>query len=81
VSRFNDNLCMVPLDSDWEPFTVGQLLTKLSIRREAEDRQRAAIAEWLETNEPSWSLVATLEDSGLMPSEAERAAAHRHSAA
>lgn len=65
-NRFIDGVDFIPVDSDWTPHTPSQLLAKLGVRDQPKQRQREAVARWLEDNEPSDLLRVFLEDDGLV---------------
>lgn len=55
---------LVPVD-EFVPYTVQQLESLLHVRDEPEDVRRAAIEEWLETNEPTPRLRWQLGEHGI----------------
>jgi hypothetical protein len=68
MSRFVEDLHLVPLDAP--PQTPAQLMGRLGVFAADEDRQRAAIARWLEENEPVKALRLALEHRGLVDKQA-----------
>lgn len=65
-SRFIDGVEALCDDSDWTPITPSQLLAKLEMHGKPKDQQRDAVARWLETNEATRFLQASLEHDGLV---------------
>lgn len=79
-NRFVDGVELIPHGSDWTPYTPSQLLAKIGVRDAPRQRQREAVAAWLETNEPTTFLRMCLEDDGLIGDSTSSGQA-RHSAA
>jgi hypothetical protein len=77
MSRFTEDLFLIPAGEEWVPRTPSQLLHQLGVRLDAKQNQRKAVASWLETNEPSPFLRRCLEMDQLVDVSSEpRSAGH-----
>lgn len=67
-NRFLDGVEFLPPGSDRTPYTPSQLLGRLGVRDAPKQSQRAAVAAWLQENEPTPLLGRFLADDGLIES-------------
>lgn len=68
MNKFIDDVRVVFTDELGPPRTPGQLLSRLHLHGQPREVQRAAVAKWLESNEPADVMSMGLEIYGLVDS-------------
>lgn len=66
MSRFTDDYPFFGAPRKGPPATLNILLAELRVSFEPPRQQQAAVAQWLETNEPGPRLAAELVDRNLV---------------
>lgn len=67
MSRFTDDYPFSGGARSGPPATLNMLLNELGVDFASPDEQRAAVAHWLQTNQPGPRLVAELKKENLVP--------------